>query len=876
MSLGMRRSGWGWIVVSAVSALTLARGLEAGDFPVSTGTGSVFDRVAIDKGPAGDFVTAYFQIPGIFVRSFGSDGLPSGPATLINDPYLAIDVGGVSVARFADGSAIAAWATEVEVIFAEGGILPGIFYCKVEYRLVDASGQPTGPPVGIGSLNGGMSFGGCDRGSTGAAVQPDGSAVVVFQHYSPYDAGGRLVEAVRIPNQGNLPPTLSAEFALNPAIATGPAGELAAGWILGPTPSISLIMLRLFAPDGTPLGPEFQINDISGPGGPMLGPDIAPRSGGGWLAVWTSVGSHEDDDSGTSIQARLFGADGTFLGPQFQVNTLISGDQSAPHVVALPDGSFLVTWQSPVSYGTDNQGTSIQARHLLADGTPDGPEYQVNSLETGDQLAPDVAAGASGAPTFLWMSQGTEVRASDDRTDLGVTVSDGAASAPPGATLHYLVGVTDSGPADAPAATVAVPFPASLSCTWTCGAIGGASCAPGPVAGDIADVANVPTGGVATYDATCVVAGSATGTLQVTATVTAPGGLTDTNPANNSATDDTDVLNLAIDDVAVDEGNAGTTTASLSVRLLAPSVAPVTVDFGTGDGTATAGSDYVGATGTLSFAPGETVKTVDVSVLGDTVFEADETFFVTLGNATGAGIADGLGVGTVLNDDSGLPSGSLDELVHGSSEVRSLESAPGPAPLAQYWRVQQQPLSSYEVVVDGSSGDLGPQGPALDRVASDGIPVQHATGAGATRSLRWESAGSVSGESIRVQSRGCIDDCDAADVFRVRMWETTEVAARFNNSATQITVLVVQNPGADAVTGNVHFMDVAGALLLSQPFAVGARGTLAMNTSALVPGATGSIRVTSDGSYGMLQGKAVAVEPATGFTFDTPLLPRPR
>jgi len=47
----------------------------------------------------------------------------------------------------------------------------------------------------------------------------------------------------------------------------------------------------------------------------------------------------------------------------------------------------------------------------------------------------------------------------------------------------------------------------------------------------------------------------------------------------------------------------------------------VTVDFGTGDGTATSGSDYLPASGTLSFEPGETLKTVDVSVLGDTAFE---------------------------------------------------------------------------------------------------------------------------------------------------------------------------------------------------------------------------------------------------------------
>jgi hypothetical protein len=284
----------------------------------------------------------------------------------------------------------------------------------------------------------------------------------------------------------------------------------------------------------------------------------------------------------------------------------------------------------------------------------------------------------------------------------------------------------------------------------------------------------------------------------------------------------------------------------------------------------------VAVAGTLTFAPGETLHTVGVPVLGDTTFEVDETFSVALSNAVGESIVDGLGVVTIRNDDSALPSGSRDELVHGSSEVRSLASAPGPAAVAQYWRVEQQPLSSYEVVVDASSGDLGPEGPALERVASDGTIVQRGVGPGPTRSLRWESAGTVSDESIRVQSRGCVDDCDAADVFRDRMRETTLFASRFNNSATQITALVIENLGSETVTGNAWFMDGAGNPLLSEPFALWAHAGLVFNTALLLPGASGSVRVTSDAAYGMLQGKAVALEPATGFTFDTPLLPRPR
>jgi hypothetical protein len=94
---------------------------------------------------------------------------------------------------------------------------------------------------------------------------------------------------------------------------------------------------------------------------------------------------------------------------------------------------------------------------------------------------------------------------------------------------------------------------------------------------------------------------------------------------------------------------------AFTVRLSAPSTQAVTVSYSTANGTATAGSDYTAATGTLTFAPGETSKTIGVSVLGDTVVEADETFSVQLGSAAGATIARATAVGTIVNDDIAPP-----------------------------------------------------------------------------------------------------------------------------------------------------------------------------------------------------------------------------
>ena len=127
-----------------------------------------------------------------------------------------------------------------------------------------------------------------------------------------------------------------------------------------------------------------------------------------------------------------------------------------------------------------------------------------------------------------------------------------------------------------------------------------------------------------------------------------------------------------------------------------------------------------------------------------------------------------------------------------------------------------------------------------------------------------------------MQSAGCTTDCDASDVYRLRAWETTGLIPRFNNSGTQITVLVLQNLGDEAIDVDVRFWNGSGTLLGGPGFTLGRTQAYVLNTSALVPGTSGGITVASTARYGRLSGKAVAVEPSTGFTFDTGMVPRPR
>lgn len=107
---------------------------------------------------------------------------------------------------------------------------------------------------------------------------------------------------------------------------------------------------------------------------------------------------------------------------------------------------------------------------------------------------------------------------------------------------------------------------------------------------------------------------------------------------------------LSINGGSAPEGNTNT-TLSFTVSLSAATPLPVTVGYSTANGSATAGADFTSATGTLSFKPGETSKTIQVTVIGDTSFEPDETFTVTLSNPVNATIGTGSATGTIQNDD---------------------------------------------------------------------------------------------------------------------------------------------------------------------------------------------------------------------------------
>ena len=339
--------------------------------------------------------------------------------------------------------------------------------------------------------------------------------------------------------------------------------------------------------------------------------------------------------------------------------------------------------------------------------------------------------------------------------------------------------------------------------------------------------------------------------------------------------DDDDGPSVSVNSVAVNEGNAGTTPATFTLSLSATSPQTVAVSYATSDGTADSGADYAAASNQATFAPGALTQNVTVNVNGDGTTEPNEAFFLNLQNPVDGSVGVASGVGTIRNDDGTTP--VVRELGHGAG-VRD-----GFTATADIFSVALPARTSWEVIVDESSGDAGgASGPAVQQVDNDRTTVLQnstAAGFGAARSLRLQNT-SASGTAnyVRVASSQCSADCGPDDRYRIRAYETTLRTPRFNNAGSQFTVVVLQNTVTATVAGTIYFWGPSGAFLGSQSFSLPGRGLLSLNTATVpgVAGQGGAITIVHDGRYADLSGKAVSLDPAAGFSFDSTLAPPPR
>jgi hypothetical protein len=245
----------------------------------------------------------------------------------------------------------------------------------------------------------------------------------------------------------------------------------------------------------------------------------------------------------------------------------------------------------------------------------------------------------------------------------------------------------------------------------------------------------------------------------------------------------------SIGDLVVDE-SAG--TANFVITLDKPSVGVVSIDYATQNSTAHAGSDYVAASGTLNFAPGETAKTVKVLVVDDTIHEAPQTFSMKLSGLVGATVLDPVGTATIDDDDlvSLLPppTGNNDILFQNASGQTAIWDVSG-ATLTSSASLGPNPGPNWKDVGTGDFNDDGHSDILLQNTNGN-VAIWEMNGA----NLISSAAVANPGVSWKAVGTGDFNDDGHSDILlqntngNVAIWEM--------NGANLKSSSAVANPGA--------------------------------------------------------------------------------
>jgi hypothetical protein len=222
-----------------------------------------------------------------------------------------------------------------------------------------------------------------------------------------------------------------------------------------------------------------------------------------------------------------------------------------------------------------------------------------------------------------------------------------------------------------------------------------------------------------------------------------------------------------------------------------------------------------------------------------------------------------------------------------AQEGHDLEGTPA-NPDVDWMRIVTKERHSYEARVSGSYWDEAcgtPPCPRFERTSVGGTVLMVGTVSNEDVDLGTYSAGSTirwiattGGEEYLRATGDLLVALDEGDRYDVVFYDTTLFVPRWNNSATQTTVLLLQNATNITVTGTITFHTLAGTALGTAAVSVPPLGLQVLPTASVpgLAGQSGSAEIAQLGGYGALTGKAVALEPATGFTFDTSILALPR
>jgi hypothetical protein len=302
-----------------------------------------------------------------------------------------------------DGAFVVAWSNS--------GGNPSDTTNSVRARRFGADGTPAGSDFQVNSYTP------SSQTVPSVGMNGDGDFVVIWQSdgSGASDTSATSIHGQRYDSSGT---TVGTEFQINayttdsqtaPAVAMSADGRFAVVWASAKSGGLDQdgsVQAQVFDANGGTMGTEFTVNTYTT--GAQSQPEVAIDSGG-FVVVWSSYTSPDDDNRGIRGQRFAFDSGGSPsfapMGSEFQVNGYTTGTQAEPSVAARASG-FVVVWYSDGSAGTDT-GYGIHGKVFDAQGAVLGTEFQVNTYTTGYQVFSDVARGANNGFAVVWDSQGS-------------------------------------------------------------------------------------------------------------------------------------------------------------------------------------------------------------------------------------------------------------------------------------------------------------------------------------------------------------------------------------------------------------------------------------------------------------------------------------
>ena len=315
---------------------------------------------------------------------------------------------------------------------------------------------------------------------------------------------------------------------------------------------------------------------------------------------------------------------------------------------------------------------------------------------------------------------------------------------------------------------------------------------------------------------------------------------------------------VSVADTSVTEGNSGTAIASFVVTASAASNQTATVNYTTINGSAISGTDFTATTGTLTFNPGETSRTIEVSVTGDTASEGDETFTLTLSNPVNLQLADGVAIGTIVNDDA-VPSLAVGDatVVEGNAGVSdavftvTLSAASGSSVTVNFATANGSALAGADYVVTSGTLTFNP-GVTTQTIS---VPVLGDATNEPTEQFVVNLSGASGAVVADAQGRATIQNDDPAPSIAI-----SDVTVTEGNSGTKNAALAVTLSSASGQTVTVAYT-TADASATAPADYTAVSGTLTFN-----PGTTTHSVLVSIVGDGVIEPNEQFVVNLTGAT----------